>query len=147
MLDRESGLPAKQPNVAAASPTKSETRVEDERSVDQGDGGVDVLAKTRQHEGSLGKNNWIISADSEGLPSKIDAHAAVRLPVVDPAVEIELVVTNRRESEGRAVAWIALDCLPEEVECLSDPVLIEGARRRESTQVQIVGGEIMRRSF
>src|ERR1700730_2893183 len=142
MLDREIGLPRKQPDVAAASPTKSETRVEDERSVDQGDGGVDVLAKTREHEGSLGKNTWIISADSEGLPGKIDAHAAVRLPVVGPAIEIELVVTNCSESEGRAVAWIALDRLPEEVECLSDPVLIAGARRRESTQIQIVGCEV-----
>jgi len=60
VVNREIRLPSPQPEPATPVPSASEARVELERTVDQCDGGIDVLAEITQHVGSAAEHVCIV---------------------------------------------------------------------------------------
>jgi hypothetical protein len=90
----------------------------------------------------LGEDLWIVWGASKGLPGEISALTAVLLAIVRPTVEVKLIMVVGGLRKGRAIMWVTLYRLPEQVEGVRKPVSLPGSDVRESTQVQIVSGEI-----
>src|SRR6516162_2291471 len=144
MLDCEISLPGVEPDPAAPPPTVSKTRVKLQGAVHQPDRCFDVLAKVTQHVASMGKYARIIARDVKGLPSEVDGSMPVCIPRVCRPAHIKLKVAPRGKGEGGAIAWIALDRPPEQVDGLDDAVLFVRAAVWERAQVEIIGSEIVR---
>jgi len=92
----------------------------------------------------MGKYARVVARDAKGLPSEVDRLTPVCIPTVGPAAYIKLEVAPRGQGEGGAVAWIALDRPPEQVDGLDDAVLFVREAVWERAQVEIIGGEIVR---
>src|SRR6516165_11466567 len=92
----------------------------------------------------MGKYARIVARDVKGLPSEVDGSMPVCIPRVCRAAYIKLKVAPRGQGEGWAVAWIALDRPPEQVDGLDDAVLFVRAAVWERAQVEIIGSEIVR---
>ena len=135
MGDREIGLPGPQPQPAAVSPPDGETRVQLHGTVDQRDGGIDVLAQIAKHVGDPAENIRILAGGAKRLPSQIETLAAVRVRIIGPASNIETAVAKRRQRKGDAVARIARDRPPHHVERLEDPLPVLGLMIPECTQI------------
>src|SRR5437016_12929 len=118
MLDREIGLAGIYPDLAAQVPPAGEARVERERTVDQPDHGLDLLAEIREHEGGVGEDAWVILRSIERLPSEIAGLTAGCLRIFDD----EAHVTDRCPSERRSVMPIDRDCLLEQPQGLDGPL-------------------------
>ena len=123
MLNCKICLPGVEPDPAAPPPTVSKTRVELQGAVHQPDRCFDVLAKVTQHVASMGKYARIVARDVKGLPSEVDRLTPVCIPRVCRAAYIKLKVAPRGKGERGAIAWIALDRPPEQVDGLDDAVL------------------------
>src|SRR6516164_7441146 len=99
MVDCNIGLTGKQPQKGTPKPPVGKTRPRAERSIHQGDRGIDVLAKIAKQIGTAGKKVGVLRRDTQGAPRQIQPRVTVRLPVIRPAVEIELGMAMRRQSE------------------------------------------------
>src|SRR4051794_12936422 len=99
-----------------------------------------------QNEGGVGKDARIVLRHMERLPSKIDGLATVGLPLVGPAVNDEPQVAYRRPRQRRPVIPIDRDRPLEQSESLENPVLRVWEVNRKPAQIEIVGGEVDRRS-
>ena len=67
-----------------------------ESGLDQRDGETDVLAKTSEHAGRIGKRPWVITCDLDSLPSELYGFATVFRSVIRPFIGGELQPPPRR---------------------------------------------------
>ena len=116
MLDRETYAASVHPENSAPIPSASGTRVERKRAVDQGQSGVDVLAKVSEDKGSLAEDGWIVGGDLHGPPGEIVRCSPVRFAVFSPTGKLELLVAISRQGEGGTITRIKRGRSFEEVE-------------------------------
>src|SRR6516165_4939118 len=126
MVDRNIGLTGEQPHKAASKPALSKAGPDCESSIDQADSGIDLFTKVAERIGYSSEDVRVVRGYSKRAPRQIEARSAVRLPVLGPAVEIELGAAVGCQRKGRTVIRIALDRPPEQVERLNEPVFLEG---------------------
>jgi hypothetical protein len=144
MLNCEISLPGIEPYPAAPTPAVSKTRVKLQGAVHQPDRRFDVLAKITQNVAGMGEYPRVVARDAKGLPSEVDRLTPVCIPRLCPAAYIKLEVAPRGQGEGGAVAWIALDRPPEQVDGLDDAVPFVREAVWERAQIEIIGVEIVR---
>ena len=132
MLNREIGLPGKIPQHGAPHPTASKAGVQSNRTVDQPNGDINVLAEKPEHERGAGKDIRIIRSDLECPPSETNALATAGLSVVRPAVCVEQVMTVGCQGEGWTIMRITANGLAEQVERLNNTLFFERAPEWES---------------
>jgi len=109
MVDRNIGLTGEQPQKGTPKPPVGKTGPRDERSIHQAYGGIDVLAKIAEQISAAGEEVRVVCRDSQRAPRQIQPRVTVRLPVIRPAVEIELGMAMRRQSESVTITGIALN--------------------------------------
>jgi hypothetical protein len=121
----------------------SGTRVQCQRAVDQGQSGVDVLAKVSEDKGSLAEGGWIVGGDLDASAGEIDRCSPVRFAVFNPTGKLELLVAISRQGEGSAITRITRCRFFEEVEGLIDPIFVVGKDIMPGAKVEVVRGEIV----
>src|SRR5215469_18344510 len=109
MIDRNIGLTGEQPQKGTPKPPLGQTGPRGERSIHQANGGIDVLAKIAEQIGAADEEVRVVCRDPQSAPRQIQPRVAVRLPVIRPAVKIELGMAMRRQSESGTVTGIALN--------------------------------------
>jgi hypothetical protein len=77
MLDREIGLPRPQPEPPAPLPTTSETRIEFQAAVEQGDGDINFFAEIGECVSSLTEDIRIVAGYLKCPPCEIDTSPAI----------------------------------------------------------------------
>src|SRR6202040_1439756 len=92
------------------------------------------------------QNERVVGGCPNGSASVIDTMLSGGIQGVCPTLQMELKGAHRRQSKSRTVERIACDCLIEQVKGLADPLLRHRGQSRQSTQIEIVGGEIVRRA-
>jgi len=107
-------------------PSDDAARVEFERPVNQRNRQIEVLAKTREHAGRVGKHRWIVIGDLEGPASQLDRLVMVHRLIIGPTIDGGLQMPPGRQGERRAVSRIVLDRLFEQAERPYRSSLIEG---------------------
>src|SRR5215471_4917115 len=146
MLNRQVGFTMPHPEPTAAEPSEREVRVKLPGAVDQRDGGIKVFAKITEHEGDAAEDIGIFPGNPKCPPGKIDAFATVAGPVCCRTRDVEHLAAMRGQGKSRTVTRIALDRLPKQFQRSPDsspaPFVV-----REGAQVEIVRGEVARRSF
>src|SRR6516164_3954791 len=147
MLERDVGLTGKKPELPAGKPSASKARIEGETTVDQRDGGIDVLAEVAENEGRDGENVSVVRAYLKGSPGEIDALAPIPLRVFGPAIDVQLRIRPPRYRKGDAVTGIPLNRSLEQVECHGIPFPLPGIEVWEGAQIQIVGCKVVCRPF
>src|SRR4051794_19787798 len=85
ILDCTFRLTGPQPQPPAEMPALSESRVEFQRTLDQTDGCVDILAKGGRYIGAAGENPGILTGHLKRSPGQVETVAAIRLRVTAPA--------------------------------------------------------------
>src|SRR5215470_16755177 len=128
MADREFWFPRPEPQSATYHPATSKAWVERQRTVDQFDSSVDLLAKIPESVGSPDENTRVITGNPKRLPGEIDPLATVKLGVVGPAVDVEIKMALCRQGESGPVTRIAFDPSPQQFECVCDPAPFPGQR-------------------
>ena len=93
MADREFRLPRPQPKPAAYHPAIRETRVERQGTVDQFHRGINVLAKISKRIGRVTEHIRIFGTRPKRSAGEIYALAAVRVGVIGPAGDMQILVT------------------------------------------------------
>src|SRR6516162_10939213 len=83
-------LPGPQPEPAALLPTASESRVDRQSTIDQGDGGVNVFAEVSEHVCGIGEDLRVVTCNPNGSPRKIDSGMTARLRKLGPPVTVEI---------------------------------------------------------
>ena|SRR6516162_5999316 len=147
MLEREIGLANPISNNACPIPPTGITRIEHKSAINESDDCIDILIKISEHVRSVDEDFWIVWGAPKSLPGKIDTLPAVLLAIFRPTVEVKLIVVVGGLCKGGAVIWITFYRRPEQVESALKPVSFPSSDVRESPQVQIVSGEIARRTF
>src|SRR5215469_8592094 len=123
MLDRDIGSPRPQPQPTASVPSDGEARVKGKRTINQFNGGIDILTKIAEDVSSIVQNTWVVGTCPNRSSRKIDTLASSALGVISPTVTMECIVTMRGQGKRKSVIRIALDGLTKQVECRVDSVL------------------------
>src|SRR6516165_9149024 len=127
MLERKIGVTGDNPEDPAPIPAQPKAWIEGERTVDQRDRHVAVLAEDPEDECSNRNHFRILGLSLQGAAREIDRRTTVHL---DVARTIKRMMAKSGQGECGAVPQIALDRLPEEFERPTKPVLLEGRRFR-----------------
>jgi hypothetical protein len=110
MLVGEIGPISPEPHPAAPSPALREARVELESTVDQCEGGRNILTEVTERIGRIGEDSWIIPGRLESSLSEPHAVAAC-LRLVDPAAEGGATSGKTLSARARPVIRITVECL------------------------------------
>jgi len=114
-------LPGPQPEPAALLPTASESRVDRQSTIDQGDGGVNVFAEVSEHVCGIGEDLRVVTCNPNGSPRKIDSGMTARLRKLGPPVTVEIVMATRCPNKGTPVLRVAFNRLLQQFERVRDP--------------------------
>src|SRR6516225_2238167 len=109
MLNCEIRLTGPDPQKATHIPAASEARVKHERTVNQPDHGLDILAKIPQHESGMDEYAWVVLSHFERLPREFDGLATRCFRLCGPAVSEDSHMTERRPRKCRPVMPIDSD--------------------------------------
>ena len=143
MLERKIGVARHNSKDPAPIPAETKVGIEREGTVDQRERHVSVLAEEPEDEGSIRKDFRIFWLSSQGAAREIDRRTNVHLAV---ARTVKPLMAKSGQGKCGAVPRIALDRLPEEFERPTKPVVLEGGRFRERTEVEIIGRQILGRA-
>ena len=124
MLQCEIEFASPYPEDAAPVPTDSEARVKSETAIYQPYHDIEILAKPSKSHGRTAKNIRVIRGDSKCSSGEIETYEPVFVPVIGPAVVVQLIVVMRRGSKRGTIVRILLDRSCEQVECESDALLL-----------------------
>ena len=144
MLDRQIGISSKQAKPTAPIPGMSEARVERESSIDQREGGINVLAEAPEHDRDPADHIGVVGGEADGLPGKRDGRPAIFLfiAIVGPVEVLKIGAVASGLSKSKAIARLAGNRLSKQVERSRDMFLLVAGRDRAGAQVKVVGGEI-----
>ena len=106
-----------------------------------------IFAQRRERMRDRGENARIIACDLQRPPGEFDARAPVRLSVLAPTPDIDLMVVPCGQGERGSESRIAVYRLPKQVESLSDLVPVERQVIWQCSQVEIVSREIFSRAL
>jgi hypothetical protein len=128
MFDSKIGLSGPQPEPSATDPTARVARIDLQRTLNQRDSSLDVLAKITKHEGRGGENLGVVPADSKRPAGKINALSVARLLVLAPAIHAKKLMAQSRQAQGGCVTRISRDRLPKQADRVEDLGLFRGQR-------------------
>src|SRR5215472_7582765 len=123
MLERKIWVAGNNPENPAPIPAKAKARIEREGTVDQRERHVAILAGDPEDEGSNCQDFRVFGSSLQRPTCEIDRWTKVHL---DIARTIKPMMAKGGEGKCGTVQWIALDRLPEQFECSTEPVFLEG---------------------
>jgi hypothetical protein len=79
-----------------------------QRTINQGEGRSDILSELTERPGSVGKDDWVVTGDTQRPSCKIDALFS---GVVCPSVLMDTNLADYRRSQRRSVIRVPLQRL------------------------------------
>jgi hypothetical protein len=95
VLDRKFGLPGPKPQRTTSVPGSCRVRVEFQRTINQGNGRIDILLKVTECVGCHTENDRVITGNSKSSSSKINAQLAICFLSLAPSVDVQVLIAHR----------------------------------------------------
>ena len=109
MSHRRVGIASPKPQPAADDPTARKAWVEDQCPVHQLDGRVNCLPEVSEDVCGGGKNERIVIRSLESGAGCRNTFSLGPRHILGPAIDMEVLLAERNEDEGRTVSWIPGD--------------------------------------